>query len=143
MTTSGLGHQVASPAGLKERFIPGDRILLPSVLSSTDLTPPPADPFPERTPALTPAAWGLQCPWVSPRASPWTPVLPQGASGLQGPGGRSFPLSSSWLRGELPGRKDRGKVQDTGQDSCLSLGEIKRKPKHFSSSSFLISKIKK
>lgn len=93
MMTSGLGHQVASPAGLKEQFIPGNRILLLSfvLLSSTDLTPLPADPFPERTPALTPAAWGLQCLRVSPRCfsldpssapgsisvpSPWGPLLP-------------------------------------------------------------------
>ena len=44
MTTSGLGQQVASPAGLKEPFIPGNQILLlsPVLLSSTDLTPLPA-----------------------------------------------------------------------------------------------------
>ena len=70
-----------------------------------------------------------------------SPVLPRGASRFQVPGGRSFPVSSSWLQGELSGRMNPGKVHDTGQDSCLSLGIITRKPKHFSS--FLIAKIKK
>lgn len=104
MTTSGLGQQVASPAGLKELFNPGNQILLlsrPPFQHRPHSTP--CNPFPERTPALTPAAWGLQCPRVLPRClSLDPPICPQfcpgehlGSKSLGAAPSQSPPLGSS------------------------------------------------
>ena len=129
---------------LKARLIPGNQTLLlfAFLLFSTDLTPL------RYLPALPPRGLPSRRLWCGVcsvcrrphSAPPFTPA-PVPGSAQRSTWGPLLPIASSWLQ-SATARQDEPGRDDTGQDSCLSLGITKGKPKHFSFF-FLISKIKK